>query len=362
MNQITQLNPTLAKQLLRWYQLHQRKLPWREGCDPYHVLVSELMLQQTTVAAVIPLYERWMNRFPTLESLAQASHEQVMESWSGLGYYSRATRLHQTAQILQETGYPETLEGWLEMPGLGPYTAAAVVSIAFGRPHLALDTNVLRVLLRFFGWEVRPDSVAAQRALRTDVETALPDTDFGQLNQALMELGATICRIRTPLCLDCPIHTECRALAQGKTEQIPRPKPKKAPRQTHGSAYLLGKDSESAILVQGTSLGLLGQLFQPLIDIPGENRPSWPWNTIYEELRAETSHREPLGRLVYAISGRRLELEIYHVHSSPLTERCQSIAREESLPTGQLWRSSIESIKAVSSLTRKIAKVWVDSL
>ena len=320
------------------------------------------MLQQTTVAAVIPLYERWMERFPTLESLAETSSDQVMEAWSGLGYYSRASRLHQTAQLLRDrASYPENLQDWLALPGLGPYTAAAVASIAFGLPHLALDTNVLRVLLRFFGWKVRADNASAHQALREAVEPTLSDLDFGQLNQALMELGATLCRIRAPLCHECPLNSECVGSKEGTAELIPLPKPKVAPRRTVGDVYLLGENSESAVLVQGTSLGLLGQLYQPLIDLPEENRTSWPWNPLCEKLRSEAQKKQRIGRLVYGISGRRLELDIYRVLAPHLLNEFRNTAETEGLPIAVLSREPNNSGPAVSSLTRKIAKVWAES-
>lgn len=331
--------------------------------DPYRVLVSELMLQQTTVVAVVPLYERWMERFPTLESLADATSEQVMEAWSGLGYYSRATRLHQTAQRLREhAGYPTTLEGWLALPGLGPYTAAAVISIAQGRPHLALDTNALRVLFRYFGWRVRADNARAQAAVRQELEQNLIRFDFGEVNQAMMELGASLCRVRSPLCAQCPLEADCQAGKEGSAEEIPVPKPKNPIRRTSGRVYLIGESPESLTLVQGTSLGLLGQLYQPLIDLGEENRTDWPFTPLLKSLEEDKDGIAPLGRLSYGISGRKLELELFRVRRGEWDARLRARAARYSHPIATVRKDALEgSAPPLSSLTRKILKVWAET-
>ncbi len=321
------------------------------------------MLQQTTVAAVVPLYQRWMERFPTLESLADATSEQVMEAWSGLGYYSRATRLHQTSQQLRDgAGYPSTLEGWLALPGLGPYTAAAVVSIAQGRPHLALDTNALRVLFRYFGWRVRADNAGAQAAVRRELEQNLADFDFGEVNQAVMELGASLCRVRSPLCGRCPLQADCRASKEGAAEDIPVPRPKNPIKRTSGRVYLLEESPDRLSLVQGTSLGLLGQLYQPLIDVGEENRTDWALTPLLESLREVKDGMESLGRLSYGISGRKLELELNRIRYSEWDTRLRTLAASRSHPIGTVRKDMLEKgTLPISSLTRKILKVWAET-
>ncbi|WP_036270190.1 A/G-specific adenine glycosylase [Meiothermus rufus] len=221
--------PTLQEALLAWYTQHQRRLPWREAADPYRVLLAEVLLQQTRVAQAIPYYQRFLERFPTLEALAQASLEEVLEVWQGCGYYARARHLHQLARQVVARGQPlpHTASGLQALPGVGPYTAAAVASIAFGQAIAAVDGNVRRVLARLQAWEhPRPKQVQAQAQ-------ALLDALKGQVhpgiwNQALMELGATVCTPRKPNCPGCPLVTFCRG--QGQPERYPaaRPRPQRS--------------------------------------------------------------------------------------------------------------------------------------
>lgn len=353
------MTPELESRLLAWYQANARELPWRRSREFYPVMVSELMLQQTTVAAVIPLYERWMAIFPSLDALARASSDEVMAAWSGLGYYSRARRLHECARLLvAQPRSPGSLSELLALPGLGPYTAAAVASIAFELPHLALDTNALRVLLRFYGWSVRPDSSAVQDELRRKVEGALPDSDFGITNQALMELGAQLCKVRAPACLVCPWAASCQAHALGLEESIPLPKPKKAPRMTHVRAHLFGDLDNGCLLLRGTPPGLLGDLYQPPLEFGGERPLDPAWSDLVAWLDSLGSRHLNPGRPVnYGISGRKLQIEMvgYQVSPETASRRCREFGLE-----ARLWRP--ESNLALSSLTRKILKTWKETL
>ena len=194
------------RSLLDWYDAHRRDLPWRRNPDPYRVWVSEVMLQQTRVAAVLEHYAKWMERFPTVQELARAREQTVLAMWSGLGYYHRARRLHQAAKLIvrERNGeFPGSAEGWRELPGIGRYTAAAIASIAFGEPVAVVDGNVERVLDRLFGTHESKGS-HWQRA-----EVLLERSRPGDFNQAMMELGATICTPRTPQCLVCPLLDWC---------------------------------------------------------------------------------------------------------------------------------------------------------
>ena len=358
-----EFGPSQAERLTQWYTETKRELPWRADRDPYRVLVSELMLQQTTVAAVVPLYQRWMEKFPTIDRLAEAASEEVMESWSGLGYYNRATRLHQAAQLLSDRGvYPTSLDGWLALPGFGPYTSAAVASIAFGLPHLALDTNVIRVLYRYFGWQVRADHTPAHKQLRERLEGSLEAHDFGVLNQGLMELGATVCRIRQPLCSSCPLGPECQARRESTAESIPVPRPKPEVRVTHGKAYILGATPKSALLPQGTSVGLLSQLYQPLIDLEGENRSDWPLTPQLERIREDCGSTTLLGSVTHGISGRKLVLEVHRLVSKTLAKELQGAAKQLGHPILEVDREPASGANAaLSTLTRKLLKVWRES-
>lgn len=188
--------------LLAWYADRRRSFPWRETTDPYNVLVSEFMLQQTQAARVGPYYDRFMERFPTLETLSDAPLADVLEAWSGLGYNGRAMRLREVAKHIVMRGWPSDVLGLQELPGVGPYTAAAIASFAFGARVPAIDTNLRRVLSRWYGEPLDGP------VLRSAAEAALAD-DAGSWNQAMMDLGATTCRPRNPLCEVCPVEEWC---------------------------------------------------------------------------------------------------------------------------------------------------------
>jgi A/G-specific adenine glycosylase len=215
----------LARLLLRWYDASKRDLPWRRDPTPYKTLVSELMLQQTTVATVIPYFERFLARFPTLAALAAAGEDEVTALWSGLGYYARARNLRRAAvAAVSEHGgaLPGTEAELGALPGLGPYTAAAVAAIAFGVPTFALDGNGARVMARLGGVSASIDEPATRARLRAAGQREVPSERPGDFTQAVMELGATICTPRNPRCGECPVRDACGALAAGKVDEIPR--------------------------------------------------------------------------------------------------------------------------------------------
>ncbi|HEV8415463.1 MAG TPA: A/G-specific adenine glycosylase [Bryobacteraceae bacterium] len=210
----------IRQKLVRWYGRHKRDLPWRRSRDPYAIWVSEIMLQQTRVAAVIPYYERFLKRFPRVEDLAQVSETELLSIWSGLGYYSRARNMRKAAgQIVEVGGFPSDHESIRALAGVGDYTAAAVASIAFGLPHAAIDGNVRRVVMRLAG-----DPSADVGAIATQL---MPRHEPGRWNQAVMELGATVCLPREPLCSACPVAFACVA-KQGEIQRT-LPPPKKKP-------------------------------------------------------------------------------------------------------------------------------------
>ena len=219
----------IGQKIFKWYQQNKRDLPWRKNSNPYRIWISEIMLQQTTVQAVIPYYKKFLKKFPTLKSLAQSSLEEVVPYWSGLGYYSRVRNLHRSAQMFlkQNKGkLPQTAKELQVYPGFGPYTSQAVSSIAFGEPVSVLDGNVIRVLCRHEGLSIA--WWKNTHSLEKKVDSWRHNLPSGDMNQAFMELGAVICTPRNPSCLVCPIHITCQARKLNKIESLPLKKPRKS--------------------------------------------------------------------------------------------------------------------------------------
>jgi A/G-specific adenine glycosylase len=238
---------------LAWFRAHQRDLPWRRSRDPYRIWVAEVMLQQTRIAAVMPYYQHFLERFPTVQSLARTPEPEVLKLWSGLGYYSRARNLHRAAKtiVAQHHGqFPRTLDATLELPGIGAYTAAAVLSIAYDVPLAVLDGNVARVLARIRA--IRGDLRAPKnwRALTIGAQNFLAAHAPGDWNQSLMELGEVICTPRSPRCTECPVARHCRAYAEGLTNEIPAPRRKRAAVQMKIAAAILRDPHGRTLLIQ----------------------------------------------------------------------------------------------------------------
>lgn len=252
----------VAPELLGWYDAHARRLPWRiapggSGADPYKVWLSEVMLQQTTVAAVGPYFAKFTARWPTVTDLAAADDADVMAAWAGLGYYARARNLLACARAVTEQGgtFPDTEEGLRALPGLGEYTAAAVAAIAFGRRAVVVDANVERVVARLFA--IAESLPAAKTAIRFAAGQITPDTRAGDFAQAMMDLGATICTVRSPRCMLCPLRAHCRAQAEGAPERLPVKAAKKAKLTRIGHAYWIERDG-NVLLVRRPPRGMLG--------------------------------------------------------------------------------------------------------
>lgn len=217
------------KKLLSWYRENHRQLPWRLNRDPYRIWLSETMLQQTTTTAVIPYFERFLERFPTLEKLASASLSEVVDLWRGLGYYSRAKNLHLAAIELHRRGcFPQTYAELIQLPGFGPYTARAVSSIAFGEPVGVIDGNVIRVFSRYWAWQAQWWKPFIRQNFQNAADAFVEKLPSNEMNQALMELGATICTSKNPTCWLCPLASSCQSRAEQKWAQFPTPKPKRA--------------------------------------------------------------------------------------------------------------------------------------
>jgi A/G-specific adenine glycosylase len=270
-----------AAALLTWYDRHRRAMPWRalpgEMPDPYRIWLSEIMLQQTTVAAVAPYYERFLARFPDVQALARAEEEAVMQAWAGLGYYARARNLHACAKAVAAAGaFPDTLEGLQALPGIGPYTAAAIGSIAFGIPVVPVDGNVERVTSRIFAIAAplpaaKPAIAAAAQRLGDDPDAHARPSDF---TQALFDLGATICTPTSPACVLCPWQQGCAARAQGIAADLPRKAPKKARPLRHGAHFWLTDAQGRVLLRRRPPRGLLGGM----TELPGTPWRDTPWS------------------------------------------------------------------------------------
>jgi A/G-specific adenine glycosylase len=211
-----------------WYDVHQRKLPWRDAPSLYKTVVSEFMLQQTQVATVLPYFKRWQQELPDFAALATASESRVMKLWEGLGYYSRARNLHKLAQAIAASPIsPRSPADWQELPGIGPYTAAAITSISFNEPAACVDGNVVRILARLTGEQrLFRDGSEAARYFAPVADALIIDSNPGKHNQAMMELGATVCLRQKPLCLTCPVAVFCAARKTGEPEKFPRLQPK----------------------------------------------------------------------------------------------------------------------------------------
>lgn len=256
--------PQIRARLLTWYHHHRRDLPWRDETSPYRIWISEVMLQQTQVATVIPYYHRFLQRFPTLADLAAAPLDDVLKAWEGLGYYARARNLHRAAlEIVEKHGgrFPATYAALRALPGFGEYTAGAVASIAFGEPVPAIDGNVKRVLARLFALREDVNRGQTGRQLREIAATLVDLTAPGDWTQALMELGATVCLPQTPKCLLCPLNDLCQARLLGLERELPV-KPAKKVRPHFDVTAAVVRENGRVLIAQRPPEGLLGGLWE----------------------------------------------------------------------------------------------------
>ena len=355
------------RQLLGWFRHYRRDLPWRRTRDPYRIWLSEIMLQQTRVAAVIPYYERFLERFPDIHALATAPQDEVLRLWSGLGYYSRARNLQRAAQeIVARHGgtFPRAEKDALELPGIGSYTAAAILSIAYGARYAVLDGNVARVLARIFA--VRGDLRDAKRwqALQKSADLLLAPKSSSDWNQAMMELGAMLCTPQSPQCLLCPVMQFCQAQKLGIAESLPAPRKKRTTEDiTLAAAVLLDTRGRTLLLPppklpKGSAAhGQISVLVSKLWHFPTMVAGKDP----VAELQAHLSEIFP-----HAITNEPLQLEALPTARHAVTYRAITLRsfliRLAQLPrvTGaksiQLSEVAAASSLAVSNLTRKAAR------
>ncbi|MGK6318906.1 A/G-specific adenine glycosylase [Sphingomonas sp. DT-204] len=326
--------------LLAWYDANARVLPWRtppgsNAADPYRVWLSEVMLQQTTVAAVTPRFEAWVARWPDFAGLASASEEEVMSAWAGLGYYARARNLVACARaVAARGGFPTTEAELRRLPGIGDYTAAAVAAIAFGQRAVVIDANVARVVARLFALMDKADVPA-------HADRITPDLRAGDFAQAMMDLGATICTPRRPRCLLCPLRTECGGFASGAPEAFPAKAAKKARPTRHGTIFWLERDGR-VLLVRRPPKGLLGGM---------RALPSGDW--------AETP--PGLAGAPAAAGWRVLENEVTHVFTHFRLEcrlAAASIAAQEVHAKGEWWPITDLAAAGLPTLFARAAQLF----
>ena len=303
--------PALQSALLGWFVEQGRELPWRligaDGRrDPYRVWVAEVLLQQTQVARGRVYFERFLTAFPTVQALAEAPQEAVLKAWEGCGYYARAHNMHKAAQMMAAQGVPTTYDGWLALPGVGPYTAAAVASLAYGEARAVNDGNVRRVLSRLYAVSQPTDTWAQQMA-----DALLDHGRPGDWNEAVMDLGATVCIPKSPHCGGCPLSAHCAAFATGQPGRYPAPKIRAQVKQLRGVALLIGTADELYLEQRtGTLLGGLWGL--PLEDLGGEDETA-ALDRLCSRLGAGPATL--LGTVEHTMTHRRLCVSVYRAEA-----------------------------------------------
>ncbi len=312
----THLGTAASSRLASWFARNRRPLPWRESKDPWHIWLSEVMLQQTRVEQGLPYFERFVERFPSVKDFAAADLDEVLRLWEGLGYYSRCRNLHKAARLIVEDHdgeLPSSFDGWLALPGVGPYTAAAVSSIALGEAKAVVDGNVIRVLTRLHAFDAPVDTSAAKRQIQTWADQFL-DVDLpGMHNEAVMELGALVCQPTNPDCQACPLNADCRANQQERPTDFPVKKKKKAVPH-YDIAVGIVRDQASRIYIQQRDTdSMLGGLWEfPGGKVePGESPQEACLREVLEETGMEVQVTEPITTIKHAYSHFRITMHAF---------------------------------------------------
>lgn len=332
---------SFRRRLLAWYTRHERDLPWRESSDPYRVWVSEVMLQQTQVETVKPYFLRFMKKFPTVERLAAAGQQDVLRLWEGLGYYRRARALHEAAaQVVErhDGDLPRTVDGLMELPGIGRYTAGAIASIAFDQRVPILEANTLRLFTRLLAYEGEPAKKAGQRLLWQTAEEVLPQRQIARFNQALMELGSLVCRPDKPRCDACPVRANCQAFAQGQQHALPRAPAKPKFTDLHEAAVVVRKKGTILVRQCGKDERWAGLWDFPRFEVESEG-PLFVQRELIAKVRRQTGITvEPGGllqTLKHGVTRYRITLDCYDAQfasgrlQSPKTRLVKWLPRRE---------------------------------
>lgn len=348
------------EELLGWFSSHKRQMPWRGSTDPYAVWVSEVMLQQTQVDRVRDYFERWMERFPTVEALSEASVEEVLRLWTGLGYYRRARYLHRAAQIVvaeHEGRLPESAAALQELPGVGPYTAGAIASIAFGQAEPVVDGNVRRVLSRIDALPADLGAGEEGRRLWARAAWLVDPVRPGEFNQALMELGSLVCRVHNPGCEGCPVRSFCRAYGQGNPQDYPAPRRRSRSRPMRACSVVVYREEESGrreyLLHQRAAGGLLAGLWEfPAVEVEGR---SWPdVGRLLYLFGDEEEEAHQIGEVEHLFSHRRLRMRVF-------AQRLDTARGLEGIEGAERWVAEQELGEVASSaLLGKVLAVFLD--
>ncbi len=334
-------------ELLVWYDRHRRRLPWRaepgETADPYRVWLSEIMLQQTTVAAVGPYFRKFLDRFADVNALADAPSDDVMRLWAGLGYYARARNLHACAKAVAARGgsFPGNAAGLLELPGIGPYTAAAIAAIAFDEQATVVDGNVERVITRLYA--VEDELPRAKPIIRALAEPLTPKKRPGDFAQAMMDLGATICTPKNPACSLCPWNDACIARASGTPESFPRKAPKGERPARVGAAFVAYRADGAVLLRRRAEKGLLGGM----TEIPGSDwLAKFDRKTALLQAPIEADWRKITGSVSHVFTHFSLELQVFVAEISQGTQA----------PENCWWSHEVDA-EALPSVMRKVVEL-----
>ena len=352
---------SFRRRLLKWFRRNRRDLPWRRTKDSYRVWISEVMLQQTRVAAVIPYYRKFLTRFPTVRALARADEVDVLKYWAGLGYYSRARLLHRAAKeiVARHAGrFPRETDAAMKLPGVGRYTAAAVLSIAYDVPLAVLDGNVARVLARLDAVHGDLRAPGRWRKLETRAANLLEARAPGDWNQAMMELGATVCTPRSPRCGECPVAGRCRAFARGLTESIPEKRRKRATVRVRIAAAVLLDPAGRTLLVRETR-GDASEIFSHMWQFPAvevrRNPRAELRRRIGQQFHLKSAELSALPPAHHAVTYREITLLPFLVRVARLPRLAQG--NPLSADHGVIQRPLLAEVETVptSSATRKIA-------
>ena len=342
---------SFTKNLTHWYSERKRSLPWRETQNPYYIWLSEIILQQTQIKQGLPYYEAFVSKFPTVFDLANASEEQVLKSWQGLGYYSRARNLHYSAKLIANElhgEFPKTYKDLLQLKGVGDYTASAIASICYDESTAVVDGNVYRVLSRYYGIETPINSTMGIKIFKELAQSLIPDANIGDYNQAIMEFGAIQCKPKNPDCHTCPLQNSCAALEQNKIKTLPIKINKTKVSKKYFNFLVFISQDHKTILHQRTSKGIWQNLYQfPLIETPNPlSQKQFITNTDIKSLLKGIKYQFSLYNdkdIVHKLSHQHLHTKFWIINADKLPQDGLAISEINNLPVPILIGNFIDT-------------------